>query len=50
MGRFKLEEKDRLVTFWGSLRPEVLEKLGRRKCKEIAEEAVLKEYKKQMRS
>jgi hypothetical protein len=49
MGRFKLDEKDKLIPFWGSVKPNVIEKLGRQNCKKIAEEAVNREYKKQMK-
>lgn len=50
MGRFKLDEKDKLIPFWGSLKPDVIKKLGRNKCKEIAENAVNKEYEKQLKN
>ncbi len=50
MGRFKLDNKDKLVSFWGSAKPEVIETLGRRRCKEIAEIAVNKEYEKQLKN
>lgn len=50
MGRFKLEEKDKLTPFWGSLKPVVIETLGRNKCKEIAENAVNTEYRKRLKN
>lgn len=46
MGRFKLEDKDKLKTMFISFKPEVYEKIPQRECKEIAEKAVLKEFKK----
>lgn len=50
MGRFKLDEKDKLTPFWGSLKPIVIETIGRNKCKEIAEKAVNKEYEKRLKN
>jgi len=46
MGRFKLEEKDKLKPFWGSLQPIIIDTIGRKACKQIAEDAVNNHYKK----
>jgi hypothetical protein len=49
-GRPDIEPQEKKEPFGASLQNKVIDKVGRKKCKHIAEEAVLKEYKKQMRS
>ena len=50
MGRFSLIESEKKKQLNASVQKMVIDKIGSRQCKQIAEEAVLKEYKKQMRS
>jgi hypothetical protein len=49
LGRPELKAEDIKKPFGATLQKKVIDELGRDYCKSIAEEAVNKEYKKQMR-
>jgi hypothetical protein len=49
MGRFSLTESEKKKQLNASVPKMVIDKIGSRESKKIAEEAVLKEYKKQMK-
>ena len=46
MGRYSIEEQEKKKSFGASAKQEVIDLVGKRKCKNIAENAVNKEYEK----
>jgi hypothetical protein len=50
MGRFKLDEGEEKKQINASVTKKILEKVGRKVCKAIAEDAVNKHYKKYFKS
>lgn len=50
MGRYSIEEQEKKKSFGASAKQEVIDMIGKRKCKDIAENAVNKEYEKLLKS
>lgn len=46
MGRYSIEEQERRKPFAASVKQKIIDRLGLLKCKQIAEDAVNKEYEK----
>lgn len=49
MGRYSIDEQEKKKPFAASVKKKVIDKLGLLVCKEIAENAVNKEYEKQLK-
>lgn len=50
MGRFKLDKEEKKEAMYVSFKPKIYEFIGKNECKNIAENAVIKEYEKRIKN